>query len=261
MKALARFLVVLLSSSGTLACSTAAPPLFVPASTNTPLPAEFVNRHWFLNPGIYQSNLQELVGHVLVTKKVNGTCSETTFNDLEVSRRGYVKAGVQLVPDNKAQVIYHSRIDSGFAVASSALTILSASMSKDQRAEVTITDAVVIAVPDMLLDSVALEQLGAKPLPVDLCSRLLVKGAVLTTIVSRQFAKLQAGAAITGTAFGGAYGETYADNDAFAQNTVIGLTLIPVEPQGMGLNLAEPNQSAAKPIPTHGFTIRPDSEL
>jgi hypothetical protein len=200
---------------------------FTDQPVNAPLPTELSQRRYFDAVGAYQRNLDALVGHILYARKsATGGCNVQNFDELALGRRQYLKAGTKLVPDNQAAPRYESKIESGMA-ASSQLFTFAAHFNADQRAEVSISDAVFLFIKDTEIPQDDLDKVADSPMADDECDRFYIRGVVLSVIQYKTYQRIDADATTSGNAFG-ASGKVFGEGKSFSLDLKLGVNLLPV---------------------------------
>lgn len=215
----------------------------VPEAINQPLPIELQSRVVFTNVGVYQKNPTPLVGHVLfATKAPDGTCP-SSYRDADLSLRAYLNNGTSISPDSTATVRYQSKVDDGSKTQGSYLAF-STNLTREQAAEVIVTDTVSVVVPTESIPIAELEALGAQPLGPNDCERYYIRGAILTTLAHKLYSKLEANASAQGGAFA-AGTNLYGNGQSFALDMVLGLNLLPIRPHLDGTRGSAPGPDEA----------------
>lgn len=232
---------------------------FVNQPLNVPLPSELSTRAYFQQVGAYQRNLPGLLGHVLYAKKVNGSCETDKFGEVNLGLQQYLKAGIQLSPNNEAVLRYESKIDKGMS-AKASLFAFSSGFSGEQRAEVSVSDAVTIFIKDDDIPKDQLIALANKEMPADVCARYYIRGATLSIILYKAYTHIDANAQTSGNAFG-AEGKVYGQGNALSLDFKLGINIIPLRARPEGGALAasaapsDVNKLDGLKVPAAGFPV------
>lgn len=180
----------------------------------------FGNERTLTRAATFQYDLPALVGHaIFMTKNKDGACAVVSdqYDAIFVSPESYVKSGTKLEPKTVNAVMYDRKVNKGAAYALQIFPF-SAQLTNDTLAQVTITDAAFLTIPDGGLDSAWKRRIVADASPTG-CPALLVRGAKVRVASYRFFTRKEAQAGGTVQAVFGANGKTYSES-SMAQNDI-----------------------------------------
>jgi len=210
-------------------CAACAGLKFTPSPINVAMPPDMVARTTLSNFATYPSNLGGLAGHILYLRKVDGACPNplpTEYSSLAISVGTYVKNGEELKPTPSPTPRYESKIDrsaSASATVTAAVASIAGGLSSEQAADIVVSE-VYLQVRDDQVDMVRLAQVANSQLPANVCERLFIRGAALTTNIYKQYIAVSANGTTSGAAFG-VNGKVFASTTQYAQAFSIGLEL------------------------------------
>lgn len=170
----------------------------------------------------YQYNLSSLIGHVLYPQKVAGQCQPTLQDsyDAGLLSKSYLKPSAKLEVKSVNTVLYDSKTDKGGA-ADLSIFAFSGSITVDNLAQVTITDAAFLSLPqDALVDDWAQQAINA--MTANDCTPILINGAKTRVATYKYYHKSTKKAGFLGSVFG-VSGNIYNEDGRTANETVIAI--------------------------------------
>lgn len=223
-------------------------------------PPELRERQVFKTVGVYGRDLSGLVGHILYAKKTKGVCP-STYTDADLGLRQYLVPNAKLLPDNKVEKRYESKIDKNASIDASYLTF-TAGLSSKQMAEVIVTDTMSMIISNSDIPVKELEAIALTPLGPEDCDRFYIRGAILTTIVYKVFNERSGKGTASGTTFG-ANGKVYSSDSEYSLDYKLGITVLPIRKElgslnGLAAGSSGPKPFAALEVPENGLQSRND---
>jgi hypothetical protein len=214
----------------------------------------------FSTPGAYAAQPEALLGYVFHSKNnASGDCGASAFSDLELGTEMLLNSPP--TPQRQSKVIYQSTVDDHMKHDGAYAGLISGGVQADRKAEIVVTDHVsaVAQMDKFNASKLAKLQTEAGKRPNE--CMFLITGVTLSSISKRFFKKVGANGAVAGLGF--KYdGEMYSQDGGFSEEMTIGVSLVRVRADGIGLNAGTEGPPLGRTItvPSDGFKAWKPSE-
>lgn len=189
---------------------------------NSPLPSDYTDRTFIRGLAGYRNQIDQLVGHVLLMKKVNGKNKKPVILGRYVRKNSPPK--MEAIISDKA--LYSSKID-GSCKFNGHYMIASVNASLESVYELTITDIALAMIPDSLIPYTEICEAFQNADQTDSeVSLYYVKSAKLTTVYTKDYVRVQGSSEVAGGDIFGLKGEIYNSSDNYTVNYVVSADIV-----------------------------------
>lgn len=187
----------------------------VDRSTDLAPPADLSERLYFDQTGSWVNDLDGLPGRLLFVRSIPSGDTLVTESTLSITSFMNTRAG-DIKLTNEPRLRYQSVVSNKTGLEGSLL-LASASANAEALTEVVITDVATATLPRTAIP----RSFSVSNLPEFTTKVLYINAAILTSIMSRGYTKVEGEAAVSGTAFG-AKGNVYASSQDYSMDYKIG---------------------------------------